>query len=69
MPPATFSDHKDTLKYLPKHHKTKGLTPDQIEIFKGLEKRYVHEGRTIDPSFLEGTSIQQNFVTINFDVF
>lgn len=67
MPPATFSDHKETLNYLPKHHRTKGLTKDQVENFKGLEKRYVHEGRTIDPSFLKGTSIRQNFAAINFD--
>lgn len=67
MPPATFSDHKETRNYLPKHHRTKGLTKDQVETFKSLEKRYVHEGRTIDPSFLEGTSIRQNFAAINFD--
>ena len=66
-PPGTFSDHKDTLKYLPKHHMTKGLTTTQVNIFKGLEKWYVHEGRTIDPSFLEGTSIHQDLATINFD--
>ena len=67
MPPAKFSDHKDTPKYLPKHHRTKGLTKVQIETFKALEERYVHEGRTIDPCFLEGTSIRQNFAAINFD--
>ena len=67
MPPATFSDHKETRNYLPKYHRTKGLDKDQVETFKSLEKRYVHEGRTIDPSFLEGTSIRQNFAAINFD--
>ena len=67
MPPANKSDHKETLKYMPKHHMTKGLNPVQVETFKALEKRYVHEGRTIDPSFLEGTSIRQNFAAIHFD--
>ena len=67
MPPVTHYDHKETLKYLPKHHKTKGLTPNQVNIFKALEKRYVHEGRTIDPSFLEGTNIPAEFEAINFD--
>ena len=67
MPPVTHYDHKDTLKYLPKHHKTKGLTENQINIFKALEKRYVHEGRTIDPSFLEGTNLHAEFVAIDFD--
>ena len=43
MPPVTHYDHKDTIKYLPKHYKTKGLTENQINIFKALEKRYVHE--------------------------
>ena len=38
MPPATYYDHKETVKYLPKHHKTKGLTEEQVEIFKALEK-------------------------------
>ena len=37
MPPLTHYDHKDTIKYLPKHHKTKGLTPNQVNIFKALE--------------------------------
>ena len=60
MPPVTHYDHKDTIKYLPKHHKTKGLTETQINIFKALEKRYVHEGRTIDPSFLAGKTSVRN---------
>jgi hypothetical protein len=67
MPPLTHYDHKDTIKYVPKHHKTKGLTPTQIDVFKALEKRYVHEGRTIDPSFIEGTNLLMELATINFD--
>ena len=67
MPPVTHYDHKETLKYLPKHHKTKGLTPNQVNIFKALEKRYVHEGRTIDPSFLEGTNLRAELAAINFE--
>ena len=67
MPPLTHYDHKDTLKYLPKHHKTKDLTEAQINIFKALEKRYVHAGRTIDPSFLEGTNLRTELQTINFE--
>lgn len=67
MPPATFYDHKDTLNYIPKHHKTKGLTEAQIKIFKALEKRYIHEGRTIDESYLENTTIRQDLAAINFD--
>ena len=66
MPLVTHYDHKDTLKYLPKHHKTKGLTPNQINIFKALEKRYVHEGRTIDPSFLAGTNLHTDLAASNF---
>jgi hypothetical protein len=67
MPPLTHYDHKDTIEYLPKHHKTKGLTPTQIDVFKALEKRYVHAGRTIDPSFIEGTNLPKELATINFD--
>ena len=63
----THYDHKDTIKYLPKHHKTKGLTEAQINIFKASEKRYVHEGRTIDPSFLAGTNLPAGLANINFD--
>ena len=40
MPPLTHYDYKDTIKCLPKHYKTKGLTPTQIDVFKALEKRY-----------------------------
>ena len=68
MPPPTHYDHKDTIKYLPKHLKTKGLTQTQIVVFKALEKQYVHKGRTIDPSFLEGTNLYTEFATINFRV-
>jgi hypothetical protein len=67
MPLTIFSDHKDTLRYPPKHDMTKGLTKTQVKIFKGLEKWFVHEGRTIDSSFLEGTSIRQELATISFD--
>ena len=68
MPPLTHYDHKNTIKYLPKLHKTKGLTQTQIVVFKALEKRYVPKGRTIDPSFLEGTNLYTEFATINFRV-
>ena len=67
MPPLTHYDHKDTIKYLPKHHKTKGLTQTQIDVFKALEKWYVHEDRTIDPSFLESTNLYTELATINFE--
>ena len=67
MPPVTHYDHKENIKYLPKHHRTKGLTPNQVNIFKALEKRYVHEGRTIDPSFLENTNLQAELAAINFE--
>ena len=59
MPPATNYDHKKTVHYLPKVHKTKGLTDAQIEIFKALEKKYVHEGRAVDSSFYEGTQLRE----------
>lgn len=61
MPPLTHYNHKDTIMYLPKHHKTKGLTQTLIDVFKALEKRYVHEGRTIDSSFLEGTNLLEPY--------
>jgi hypothetical protein len=67
MPPVTHYDHKETIHYLPKHHKTKGLTETQRNIFKALEKRYVHEGRTIDPSFLTRANLHRELATINFD--
>ena len=35
--------------------------------FKALEKPYVHESRTIDPSFLEDTNLYTEFATINFE--
>ena len=58
MAPANQSDHKETLKYPPLHHRTKGLYKHQGDVFKALENRYVHEGRTIDPTFLEDTNIR-----------
>ena len=67
MATANQTDHKQTLKYLPLHHRTKGLTSRQVEIFKDLENRYVHEGRTIDPDFLEDTNIREVFKAIDFD--
>ena len=38
-----------------------------MNIFKALEKHYVHEGRTVDPSFLEGTNLRRELANINFD--
>ena len=67
MPPATNYDHKRTVNYLPEVHKTKGLTNAQIEIFKALEKKYVHEGRVVDSSFYEGTQLREQLATIRFD--
>jgi hypothetical protein len=67
MPPATNYDHKKTVNYLPKVHKTKGLTNAQIEIFKALEKKYVHEGRAVDSSFYEGTQLREQLAAIRFD--
>ncbi|GJY75732.1 hypothetical protein Tco_0480848 [Tanacetum coccineum] len=68
MPKSIHVDHHDTAFYIPKYHRTEGLNEQEKEIYKILEGRFFHEGRVIDPSYLEDQpNLRQTFVDIKFD--
>ncbi|GJW31347.1 hypothetical protein Tco_0051379 [Tanacetum coccineum] len=68
MPKSIHVDHHDTAFYIPKYHRTEGLNKQEKEIYKILERRFFHEGRVIDPSYLEDQpNLRQTFAAIKFD--
>ncbi|GJY05428.1 hypothetical protein Tco_0371368 [Tanacetum coccineum] len=61
-------DHQDIAYYIPKYHKTPGLSEDEKGIYKNLERRYFHEGRVVHPSYLDDQpNLCQTSVAIKFD--
>ncbi|GJV38276.1 ribonuclease H-like domain-containing protein [Tanacetum coccineum] len=67
MPKSIHKDHQDTTFYIPKYHRTEGLSDADRAIFKSLERRFFHEGRAVHSSFLDDSNIPQVFFAINFD--
>ncbi|GJT20525.1 retrovirus-related pol polyprotein from transposon TNT 1-94 [Tanacetum coccineum] len=49
-------DYKKTRAYAPKIYNDPNMTEELKDIYRALETRYVHEGRTIDPSFYRDLS-------------
>ncbi|GKB88722.1 hypothetical protein Tco_0960994 [Tanacetum coccineum] len=53
MPSEYQQDYKKTLDYAPKIYNDPNMTEQLKDVYRALESRYVHEGRTIDPSFYQ----------------
>nr|GEW30932.1 hypothetical protein [Tanacetum cinerariifolium] len=51
MPSEYQQDYKKTLSYAPKLYNDPNMSDSLRDIYRALESRYVHEGRTIEPSF------------------
>nr|GEV04099.1 hypothetical protein [Tanacetum cinerariifolium] len=69
MPSEYQQDYKKTRVYAPKIYNDPNMSDTLRDIYWTLESRYVHEGRTIDPSFysdLNDDSVAK-FATIVFD--
>ncbi|GKB88124.1 hypothetical protein Tco_0960396 [Tanacetum coccineum] len=69
MPSEYQQDYKKTRAYAPKIYNDPNMCNALRDIYKTLESRYVHEGRTIDPSFyndLNDDSVAK-FTAIGFD--
>ncbi|GJY45006.1 hypothetical protein Tco_0433219 [Tanacetum coccineum] len=49
-------DYKKTHAYAPKIYNDPNMTEQLRDIYRALESRYAHEGRTIDQSFYEDFS-------------
>ncbi|GJR12239.1 hypothetical protein Tco_0794891 [Tanacetum coccineum] len=68
MPKSIHVDHQDTAYYIPKYHKTPGLSEDEKGIYKNLKQRYFYEGRVVHPSYLDDqANLRQTFMAIKFD--
>nr|GEU49533.1 hypothetical protein [Tanacetum cinerariifolium] len=51
MPSEYQQDYKKTRAYAPKIYNDPNMSDTLMDIYRTLESRYVHEGRTIKPSF------------------
>ncbi|GJS70264.1 hypothetical protein Tco_0703105 [Tanacetum coccineum] len=62
-------DYKKTRSYAPKIYNDPNMSDSLRDIYRALESRYIHEGRTIDPSFYNGLSDDSvaKFTTIGFN--
>ncbi|GKA59474.1 hypothetical protein Tco_0758787 [Tanacetum coccineum] len=56
MPSEYQQDYKKTCTYAPKIYNDPNMPESLRDIYRTLESRYVHEGRTIDPSFYNDLS-------------
>ncbi|GKB54139.1 hypothetical protein Tco_0904892 [Tanacetum coccineum] len=61
-------DHHDTAHYIPMYQRTQNVTEHKREIYISLENRLFHEGRVVDPSYLENQpNLRPTFMAIGFD--
>ncbi|GJW25103.1 hypothetical protein Tco_0038914 [Tanacetum coccineum] len=69
MPSEYQQDYKKTLTYAPKIYNDPNMTEQLRDIYRALESRYVHEGRTIDQSFFKDLTDESvaKFANIGFD--
>ncbi|GJT13212.1 hypothetical protein Tco_0860254 [Tanacetum coccineum] len=69
MPSEYQQDYKKTHAYAPKIYNDPNMSNELRDIYRTLESRYVHKGRTIDPSFYNDLSDDSvaKFTAIVFD--
>ncbi|GJR69300.1 hypothetical protein Tco_0015365 [Tanacetum coccineum] len=69
MPSEYQQDYKKTRSYAPKIYNDPNMSDSLRDIYRALESRYVHEGRTIDPSFYNDLSDDSvaKFTAIGFN--
>nr|GEW10323.1 hypothetical protein [Tanacetum cinerariifolium] len=69
MPSEYQQDYKKTLAYALKIYNDPNTTEQLKDIYRDLESRYVHEGRTIDQSFYRDLTDESvtKFTNIGFD--
>ncbi|GJS14186.1 hypothetical protein Tco_0408658 [Tanacetum coccineum] len=70
MPSEYQQDYKKTHAYAPKIYNDPNMSDELRDIYRTLESRYVHEGRTIDPSFCKDLSDDSvaKFIAIGTDI-
>ncbi|GKA05732.1 hypothetical protein Tco_0684852 [Tanacetum coccineum] len=68
MPKSIHVDHHDTAYYIPMYNRTQNVTEREREIYKSLKHRLFHEGRVVDPSYLENQpNLRPTFANIGFN--
>nr|GEW18739.1 hypothetical protein [Tanacetum cinerariifolium] len=67
MPKSIYVDHHDTAHYIPMYHRTGGFTGHKREVYKSLVSHLFHEGRFIEPIYLDDQpNLRPTFVAIGF---
>ncbi|GJR67518.1 hypothetical protein Tco_0013583 [Tanacetum coccineum] len=68
VPKCQAKDYKKTRAYAPKIYNDPNMSDALRDIYRNLESRYVHEGRTINPSFYNDLSddLVVKFTAIGF---
>ncbi|GJT08794.1 retrovirus-related pol polyprotein from transposon TNT 1-94 [Tanacetum coccineum] len=69
MPSEYQQDYKKTCAYAPKIYNDLNMTNELKNVYRALERRYVHKGRIIDPSFYQDLIDKSlaKFTNIGFD--
>ncbi|GJW60815.1 hypothetical protein Tco_0110150 [Tanacetum coccineum] len=69
MPSEYQQDYTKTRAYAPKIYNDPNMTNELKDVYRALESRYVHEGKTIDPSFYQDLNDKSlaKFTNIGFD--
>nr|GEW46210.1 reverse transcriptase domain, reverse transcriptase zinc-binding domain protein [Tanacetum cinerariifolium] len=69
MPSEYQQDYKKTCAYAPKIYNDPNMPEPLRDIYRALESKYVHEGRTIDQSFYRDLTDESvaKFINIGFD--
>nr|GEV23317.1 hypothetical protein [Tanacetum cinerariifolium] len=61
-------DHHDTASYIPLYYQNHNFTAREREVYKSLVRCLFHEGRVIDPTYLDDQpNIRPTFTAIGFD--
>ncbi|GKC80770.1 hypothetical protein Tco_1131544 [Tanacetum coccineum] len=71
MPSEYQQDYKKTHSYAPKIYNDPNMSDLLRDIYRAIESRYVHEGRTIDPSFYNDLSDESvaKFIAIGIYIY
>nr|GEV49176.1 hypothetical protein [Tanacetum cinerariifolium] len=62
-------DYKRTKEYLPRFHHTRQMDEELRESYRTLEKRLLHEGRTVTPSFICENNMLPFFQAVGLEPF
>nr|GEW10366.1 hypothetical protein [Tanacetum cinerariifolium] len=62
-------DYKRTKEYLPRVHRTRQIDEELRESYRNLEKRLLHEGKIVTPSFISENNMLAFFQAVGLEPF